>query len=741
MKIFEPFNFFEYNQSHLQYTNAINTASNIDLLSYYPASTKTNPQIVNAYTVQNGYALYKSLQPRNFEGVTNQAYWKPVQDESYLLTPEYTPGVVYSVGTLVKYGSGFFGIYKCIQQTTGTEDPTNTAYWEYTALSNRVSLFNHDKFGYTVSYGNFHTTINYIDSVWFNNPPNLNSMAILGLKNFSKAYITIEKWDNTIWNTDPLQINTNQSTDIFPLTKICYSEELDIIVAIKEAPDGGRKIYYISNHSNKQPINNSWLTHWQLAQDLDYYGIANINKIYWSKYYSCFYAIGITQSTNIIILQSKNGTTWTPCQIGGSSSAYNYLGLIDIVDDTDGNVWAIEEGTLWNSTDGTNWKLKHTLESAGIFGGGGTGFQSIVTIKGSASTTGNFLIISGSKGYFGGLTTDPRWVWIFTRLTNYATVEKELEISVGVFGDQKTCLTYNTYEDELVASGGRRLWAITGISKVSEFNSGSGTHLGNLTISFINQVAQFTYIQKLSYFPGIGLVIVTKNTGTNEIKLIKSDGSSTSLFSPYFTWGFNSYTTQNIPIYDITFNPKTFTLKFTPGGTVADTWFNTTFRSIKSIDYTNYEDTLLYLNQIYNATNLVQRINIYFDLADINNPGIVKNILFSKTNPEIGTLNFGINLGITDYSKKETDEFGNTTFVERAYINTATLPITIKDTEIISVRDILTKLRARTVLWIGSEDKDYKLLLFFGYYKDFSIDISYPEYSNYSLTIESLSEI
>jgi hypothetical protein len=103
----------------------------------------------------------------------------------------------------------------------------------------------------------------------------------------------------------------------------------------------------------------------------------------------------------------------------------------------------------------------------------------------------------------------------------------------------------------------------------------------------------------------------------------------------------------------------------------------------------------------------------------------------------IGTVSYGARAGIIDYSRKETDDLGTTTFVRRAYAKRAEMSLSIDADQVDYVAAILAELRATPCLWRGA-DGSYTILTVFGFYRDFSIDIQYPTFSVCSLTLEGL---
>lgn len=104
---------------------------------------------------------------------------------------------------------------------------------------------------------------------------------------------------------------------------------------------------------------------------------------------------------------------------------------------------------------------------------------------------------------------------------------------------------------------------------------------------------------------------------------------------------------------------------------------------------------------------------------------------------ELGVAVYGSGVGITDYSRKETDTFGNSVVVERSFSKRAEFDVVVETPQIGRVQRLLASLRAQPVVWIGAEG--YESTFLFGYYRDFQISISGPSVSDASITIEGLT--
>ena len=99
-------------------------------------------------------------------------------------------------------------------------------------------------------------------------------------------------------------------------------------------------------------------------------------------------------------------------------------------------------------------------------------------------------------------------------------------------------------------------------------------------------------------------------------------------------------------------------------------------------------------------------------------------------------IKYGDRVGIQDYSRKETNEFGDTILVQRAFAKRANFDLFLNKAEVDSFQTALSTIRATPVLWIGSTE--YESTTLFGFYKNFDILISYPEHSDCELEIEGL---
>jgi len=102
----------------------------------------------------------------------------------------------------------------------------------------------------------------------------------------------------------------------------------------------------------------------------------------------------------------------------------------------------------------------------------------------------------------------------------------------------------------------------------------------------------------------------------------------------------------------------------------------------------------------------------------------------------IGTTVFGTSVGIRDFSRKEVDEFGNFTIVERRFFREVDYDVRIETDKVQFVQRILSERRAQPTVYIGTEENPETIV--YGYYRDFDIVLSNPAFSNGTIEVEGL---
>jgi len=105
---------------------------------------------------------------------------------------------------------------------------------------------------------------------------------------------------------------------------------------------------------------------------------------------------------------------------------------------------------------------------------------------------------------------------------------------------------------------------------------------------------------------------------------------------------------------------------------------------------------------------------------------------------DLGTVQTTPTVGITDYSRRVTDDFGVTTVVERGFARRMSVKLALPFDDVDRVQQSLAALRATPAQWVADDRFDW--LNFEGFYKDFELDLALPPLSYCTLTVEGLAE-
>ena len=105
----------------------------------------------------------------------------------------------------------------------------------------------------------------------------------------------------------------------------------------------------------------------------------------------------------------------------------------------------------------------------------------------------------------------------------------------------------------------------------------------------------------------------------------------------------------------------------------------------------------------------------------------------------VGMTKYDAEVGIVDYSRKTTDEFGVTTLVRRSFAKTASLPVYLHPDESDGVTQILQEIRAMPCIFQGdNQDEGYKVLTVFGWLEDWRHVYAGPNEVELKLDIQGL---
>jgi hypothetical protein len=103
----------------------------------------------------------------------------------------------------------------------------------------------------------------------------------------------------------------------------------------------------------------------------------------------------------------------------------------------------------------------------------------------------------------------------------------------------------------------------------------------------------------------------------------------------------------------------------------------------------------------------------------------------------MGDTQYGLSLGIIDYSRKVADDFGQYQVVERPYSQRMSGTVTIPNARVTEISKLLADYRATPVVVIGADDFEASFVL--GFIKEWELVIRYVSHSVYTIQIEGLS--
>lgn len=104
---------------------------------------------------------------------------------------------------------------------------------------------------------------------------------------------------------------------------------------------------------------------------------------------------------------------------------------------------------------------------------------------------------------------------------------------------------------------------------------------------------------------------------------------------------------------------------------------------------------------------------------------------------DIGPTKFGMTVGISDYSIKTRNEFGDFNVTERAYSKRADFQVVVDNGYTGELQRLLAQYRAIPLVYIGGQTLGATIM--YGFYKDFTINIAYAVQSICNISIEALT--
>lgn len=104
----------------------------------------------------------------------------------------------------------------------------------------------------------------------------------------------------------------------------------------------------------------------------------------------------------------------------------------------------------------------------------------------------------------------------------------------------------------------------------------------------------------------------------------------------------------------------------------------------------------------------------------------------------LGLTNYGTAVSIEDFSRKETDAFGNFVVVERAFSQLADFDVQFETANTRRIQQTLAQYRATPIVYIGNPDASYATIIY-GFYRRFDLTLETPSLSFGAIEVEGLT--
>lgn len=326
-----------------------------------------------------------------------------------------------------------------------------------------------------------------------------------------------------------------------------------------------------------------------------------------------------------------------------------------------------------------------------------------------------------------------------------------------------TTLSAATREQDIVSSSGF-LW--------SSFTEDSAAWDAGITYS-IGDVVDRDYLRWISSsddnignIPSTTSTVWTKIQSVNTVALIDRAENSTSITPQGETGAYFSYITKiNDPSNFLEDSPNSIGVLFDSSALFEVTAkYSELVISVstsagvftKVVRGDSYSGALLnkgVIDDVYNfianyfnlsvyscvvTMRLHNGLNEYSTTLDPTSKVSVNELVFGISQ-NLGRTAYGIRTGIIDYSKKETNEFGVTSFVKRGFSKTMNCNVYVENEDYNRVVETLQSVLAEPTAWIGTEVDGYSNgALIFGAFKDYTLTIRYPTYSMLDIEVQGL---
>lgn len=140
----------------------------------------------------------------------------------------------------------------------------------------------------------------------------------------------------------------------------------------------------------------------------------------------------------------------------------------------------------------------------------------------------------------------------------------------------------------------------------------------------------------------------------------------------------------------------------------------------------------------YIALDLPSYLNAQIQVSLTGLTGLAVGVIMMGRGREFGVgVKYGARVGIQDFSRIETNAFGDRVFVKRAYAKRGNFELRIRDIELDPLQNQIAALRATPCLWVFTNI--YEATSIFGFYSQFEELITYPTHADCQISIEGMT--
>lgn len=676
MKIIKPLEVIASNR--LLYSNSINLVPVWNSAVSYSESTQSSRVLVE---FNNNY--YESLAPSlNQNPSTATSYWRLLGPRSdYLFgSVEWSNATTYSANTIVLYNNKY---YLSLQGSNLNKQPdlflTGTSpFWSELDPSNQTAQFDYETSTQTFGWKTLVTTVL---------APKANSAAFFNLEG-KRAFVTAKNYSNGESSNSWKFVTNSLGGTSVTVREAVFCESKNLFVVGYGLSDNGLGW----STDNLTTINAVTLS--GMPNNLSGNKI-QVSSICYSEKSDLFIAVGTVQtttSTTPFILSSSDGKTWTRRTVPGTmTQPYKVVFATGLI-----NRFIIvgDNGRSINSTDGINWS-EAIIEASAL---------AIFEDVQYNHTTGEVVAVGNSRMYkSSNLTT---WTSVNNPSLNYKKIVIKSAGEVIVFSWTSNNIAITSFNNTLTSF------------------TNNGTLLSGYTNHNVTG-AVYCPVEKVYLISTTLPKVLRINDTITTVTDVTPTGYTNNISDLYYS-----------PIHDVAYILGT-------NGTIITT--NTIYHNTKTLDKTGISNWYDYFFKDFDQVTEVifEDIPSYnstrITLAVYGNSEVKIGVSLTGISSSIGKTQYGASAGIIDYSKKETDEFGRTTFIQRAYSKRMNVNIILPNGDLNRVQKLLTEVRAVPCVWVGTDSDIYGPLIMYGFFRDFSLEIPYPEYSYCSLQVEGLA--